>query len=95
MTGRRWQASLFSVSTVTILAACTAEPEDPRPEQSEAALSSADDIEPIYPRCSYRACGPRPLAPTLVCEDGSTAGMKCRRVDGRCAWTFVDCPSGQ
>lgn len=47
-----------------------------------------DDTVP----CGDDECGPAPGAPSYLCPDGiTTAGPECRRVDGVCGWTLVEC----
>ncbi len=46
-------------------------------------------------RCDPVDCGPAPEVPTVVCDDGSTAGPVCRPNDrGDCAWEITTCEPG-
>jgi hypothetical protein len=37
---------------------------------------------------------PSPLAPTIVCADGTVGGPTCvQKADGTCGWTIVSCPT--
>lgn len=45
--------------------------------------------------CTDAECGPRPLAPNVLCEDGVTVGGPgdCVRADdGTCGWEMIECP---
>ncbi|MBZ0232468.1 MAG: hypothetical protein K8M05_09080, partial [Deltaproteobacteria bacterium] len=48
--------------------------------------------------CTPEECGPRPLAPNYLCEDGVTVarpGECMRNEDGACGWQIVSCPEPQ
>lgn len=44
--------------------------------------------------CSADECGPRPALPTVMCDDGSSAGPgECTRDhNGVCGWEITQCP---
>jgi hypothetical protein len=47
------------------------------------------------PTCPPEKCpGPGPLAPTMMCADGTTAGPTCAvTASGACGWTVTTCPA--
>ena len=85
-------------ASLCALSACEVEPEDAALMDAEE-LEADLDAERMRPgrdgdakECSDRECGPGPLAPSILCKDGTIAGPVCDRdEDGVCGWTITQC----
>lgn len=89
---RRFLSPLWFIALL-LFAGCyfvdsTGTPPDPEPCSEENCPETNDE-------CSESECGPAPLAPNILCDDGSIGGPgPCLRdEDGVCGWTFRDCPT--
>lgn len=66
-----------------------------RPERAACVANRCELVPTLPTECTPDECGPRPLLPTVLCDDGETtagAGPCERQADGSCGWTITTCP---
>lgn len=60
----------------------------------QGGMVGCTEMACLREECTSDECGPQPMAPNLVCSDGSMSGPgDCvRSEDSTCAWEWLECP---